>query len=310
MGFRFRKSISLGKGIRLNVGKKGLGISAGVKGFRVGVGSRGAYTSSSIPGTGISWVNYAKGNKTNNIPSNNPSQASQGFSPGCLLVIIAVLLIAFLHVIGIVLVIIGAVIYYFWANQPEQKAKRLLTKAKKIFSNQNWGQTITLLQEANKLDPKNIEVIHLLGGCFYNFEKFEDAAKYLEEYNKIEQFNYNAQLVLATCFYRLEKYQEAIDILQTFPSEESENLKVIEVMGMCFAGEKKYDIAINVFKKAPLLKRNLDDDLIELHYNLALVYEESGDKKNAIKHFKKVYAVDTDYKDVSEKLQKLENLNN
>lgn len=65
MGFRFRKSVSIFPGVRLNIGKKGLGVSAGVKGARVGIGSKGAYTSVGIPGTGISSVNYAgKGKKS------------------------------------------------------------------------------------------------------------------------------------------------------------------------------------------------------------------------------------------------------
>ncbi len=70
--------------------------------------------------------------------------------------------------------------------------------------------------------------------------------------------------------------------------------------------QKQYDLAINVFKKAPLLKRNLDDDLLDIHYNLALVYEESGDKQNALKHFKRVYAEKISYKNVEEKIKDLE----
>lgn len=35
MGFRIRKSFKLFPGVKVNVSKKGLGISAGVKGFRV-----------------------------------------------------------------------------------------------------------------------------------------------------------------------------------------------------------------------------------------------------------------------------------
>ena len=42
MGFRFRKSIKLGGGFRLNLSKSGFGISGGVKGARVGIGPRGA----------------------------------------------------------------------------------------------------------------------------------------------------------------------------------------------------------------------------------------------------------------------------
>lgn len=36
MGLRFRRSIGLAKGVRLNVNKGGLGISAGVPGARIG----------------------------------------------------------------------------------------------------------------------------------------------------------------------------------------------------------------------------------------------------------------------------------
>lgn len=56
MGFRYRKSIKIG-GARLNLSKSGIGYSVGTKGFRVtkkaGGGTR---TTTSIPGTGISFV--------------------------------------------------------------------------------------------------------------------------------------------------------------------------------------------------------------------------------------------------------------
>lgn len=56
MGMRYRKSIGLGKGVRLNVGKGSLGISAGVKGAHVSVNSkRGVTTSVGAPGTGVSY---------------------------------------------------------------------------------------------------------------------------------------------------------------------------------------------------------------------------------------------------------------
>jgi hypothetical protein len=60
MGFRFQRSIKLLPGIRLNLSKSGLGVSAGVKGFRVGVDSRGKkYVNAGIPGTGLSIRQYA-----------------------------------------------------------------------------------------------------------------------------------------------------------------------------------------------------------------------------------------------------------
>ena len=55
MGFNFRKSINLGGGLKLNLGKKSVGISAGVKGARVNSKGRKSATLS-IPGTGISYT--------------------------------------------------------------------------------------------------------------------------------------------------------------------------------------------------------------------------------------------------------------
>jgi Protein of unknown function (DUF4236) len=56
MGFRFRKSIKLLPGIRLNVGKKGINsVSVGGRGATTNIGKHGTHTTYSIPGTGISY---------------------------------------------------------------------------------------------------------------------------------------------------------------------------------------------------------------------------------------------------------------
>ena len=57
MGMRFRKSINLGGGTKLNISKSGVGISTGVKGFRVSNNTSGrSRVTASIPGTGISYA--------------------------------------------------------------------------------------------------------------------------------------------------------------------------------------------------------------------------------------------------------------
>lgn len=68
MGFRFRKSFKIAPGVRLNIGKKSVGISAGVKGARVSVNSSGRKTTTvGLPGTGLSYSKTEKigGSKTN-----------------------------------------------------------------------------------------------------------------------------------------------------------------------------------------------------------------------------------------------------
>lgn len=80
MGLRYRKSINLGGGFRVNFSKSGIGYSWGTKGYRVthkaGGGVRRTY---SIPGTGISWVDDSnKGRKKKNSYSRNGQIRQQG----------------------------------------------------------------------------------------------------------------------------------------------------------------------------------------------------------------------------------------
>lgn len=55
MGFRFQKRITLFPGLRLNLSKSGVSMSAGPRGASVTVGKNGVYGNVGIPGSGLSW---------------------------------------------------------------------------------------------------------------------------------------------------------------------------------------------------------------------------------------------------------------
>ena len=76
MGFRYRKSINLGGGFRINLSKSGIGYSWGVKGYRVTKTAKGTTrTTASIPGTGISYVHETgKANNRSSQRNTNPGQ--------------------------------------------------------------------------------------------------------------------------------------------------------------------------------------------------------------------------------------------
>lgn len=106
MGLNFRKSINLGKGFKLNIGKKSVGISGGVKGARVSLNSSGRKTATfSIPGTGLSYSlnlnNLFKGKsskKKRSSNKNNDNEAGTTININLILVLIILILIA---IIGI-----------------------------------------------------------------------------------------------------------------------------------------------------------------------------------------------------------------
>lgn len=61
MGLRFRKSINLGGGAKINFSKSGVGYSIGTKGARITKKANGgSKTTLSVPGTGISYVKESK----------------------------------------------------------------------------------------------------------------------------------------------------------------------------------------------------------------------------------------------------------
>ena len=79
MGFRFRKSFKIAPGVRVNVGKKSVGISAGVKGARVSVNSSGRKTTTvGLPGTGLS---YSKTEKIGGSKTSIRSSSSNNAQP-------------------------------------------------------------------------------------------------------------------------------------------------------------------------------------------------------------------------------------
>lgn len=87
MGIRFRKSMKIAPGVRLNFGKNSVGISAGVKGARVSVNSKGRVTKTlSVPGTGLSYVTTSQlgssDSKKQNTPPAPPEPPQNNFSNG------------------------------------------------------------------------------------------------------------------------------------------------------------------------------------------------------------------------------------
>ena len=79
MGFRFRKSINLGGGFKVNLSKSGVGYSWGTKGVRFTKTAKGRKrTTLSVPGTGISYVTESGGNHKST--KKNAKRATNNFT--------------------------------------------------------------------------------------------------------------------------------------------------------------------------------------------------------------------------------------
>jgi hypothetical protein len=104
MGFRFRKTIKLFQGVKLNLSKSGISTSVGVPGATINISNRGTRGTVGIPGTGVSYsenlsnpVDTAGKEATDLVPESN-----EGMSMGTLLLWSILGLIVFLVVYGLV----------------------------------------------------------------------------------------------------------------------------------------------------------------------------------------------------------------
>ena len=99
MGLRFRRSIKLLPGVRLNLSKSGIGVSAGASGLRVGVDSKGrGYTSAGIPGTGLSTRQF--------VGQSTPPDATVGHANSIGTLGIVIFIILGIAIVGALLLVV------------------------------------------------------------------------------------------------------------------------------------------------------------------------------------------------------------
>lgn len=80
MGFRFRRSIRIAPGVRVNVGKKSTSLSVGPRGATMNVGKKGTRVTVGLPGTGLSYSTMvSKAKARPKKPEMKPERASRQF---------------------------------------------------------------------------------------------------------------------------------------------------------------------------------------------------------------------------------------
>jgi hypothetical protein len=81
VGFRFRKSVRVLPGLRLNFSKSGTSVSLGRRGLHYTIGPTGSRTTVSMPGTGLSWTDYRSDHQSHSRPTSLPSALSNNSQP-------------------------------------------------------------------------------------------------------------------------------------------------------------------------------------------------------------------------------------
>jgi tetratricopeptide (TPR) repeat protein len=314
LGLRFRKSISLGKGVRVNFSKSGVGISAGVKGYRVGVGPRGIRKTVSIPGTGISYVEeksfkrlakeLAKEKKGFQEVVDIPAKKEKGY--GWLWGIILGLFVLIANpFIGFTITAISGYYFYKAIKNPYNKMVSEYNKGVQQLNKGNFSLAENHFLTVLNYDPDDTLTLSLLTFIYFQqgvYQKVvENHSKLTEEISQDPDLGY----IIAYSYFQLGNYDQAIPLLQQINNFDHIKDQANILLGRCFLEKGLLEIAVEQFKKGPVLKRTMTPEVMEAKYWLGITYFKLGDNKKALTQLQRIYAEDVNYKDVKDYLEKI-----
>lgn len=323
MGFRIRKSINLGGGVRVNLSKKGVGMSVGVKGARVGVGPRGVRTTASIAGTGISFVKEHRIGASRSIKGSsskyqgpNPSQDSVSSVFGAqqakgtkwgIGVLIGLILSFSIPYVGIPLLLLSIYLAFKSTQAPENKSITNYNLAVKELKKNNTDKAIEFLQQAVQENSENIQaqfalamLLHDIKNDYQNAVVFAEKILSYTDNAMLQEYILGTKFILADSYYELRRYDDAIRLMQSIHDELPEEIEYerLLLIGRSFFEKGQYEMAVEQFKKGPILKRTMTKYVMEFRYWLGITYIRLGDKRKAKTQLAKVYAEDINYRDI------------
>jgi len=121
---------------------------------------------------------------------------------------------------------------------------------------------------------------------------------------RVDKFPTDLQIrfEMGQLYLQAGKTSEAIAEFQKSQNNPHRRVASMNYLAQCFAKGKKYDMAARKLQEAIKEKPVLDDEKMDLIYNLGTVLEHIGKKDDAIEQFKMIYEQDINYKDVAAKI--------
>ncbi|WP_161569303.1 DUF4236 domain-containing protein [Candidatus Oscillochloris fontis] len=332
MSFRFSKSIRLGKHVRLNISKSGIGMSTGVKGARISTGPRGTRLTTSIPGTGISHSQKLGGVQAISSRKASPPLQQRAISvpkapsPG-------------MFAPGYEKAFYKAITAFQEGKRDDALRHFLEASPKDVGAGILAG---LLLSQYPERTNDAINQLELVVSCDVEFptpmmQKYITSAMMkIDITNEIQVTvpidGLGAALLLAELYQQQGRLAEAIGILEELDDMVDEpaltlslcdlyaeagvwdgiiaraekvtitddiTLEITILRGRALQEKGLHDVAIALFTEALKKKKDRDPDLLnEALYWRAVSYEATGKKSQASKEFQKLYAQAPDFRDV------------
>ncbi|WP_192930296.1 tetratricopeptide repeat protein [Alkaliphilus pronyensis] len=335
MGLRFNKTIHLGKGLELQLGKNGPIIKGGVGKIRINANKRGIKATAYLGKTGLSFSKNLplpvkkKENEEERIEivSKNtvhpffkrdiPSELKSKVYPLQSILGIIGILFVFLSFIDLLLLFIGGLIIFIHHIWRKKTSPALVAykNAYKEFNSKKYQEAIESLNIVLK-HPKADPALELVKAeCLLELDKpsqaYELYAKFFNEIDpvsldSITYWSPKANAILLSI--QNNNYDLALLIAESFPnSGENTDFRLWKnyFKGLCFLGLQQYEAAVQAFQTAVGKRRNMDEPFIDCHYFMGVAYTYLGKSTLANKRFQRVYSANTQYKNIGEIMNRI-----
>ena len=152
-----------------------------------------------------------------------------------------------------------------------------------------------------------------------NFDKQIESAESLEaeqlckerdqfEIKQIQQLSdsypsdLSLRFELGVLQFKANDIQSAIKSFQRSQSSPHSEIASLTYLGQCFSKRGMNDMASRTLQNALDKKEVMDDEKMDLYYQLGCVLEKTGKIEESIEQFKQIYERDIDYRDVSDRV--------
>lgn len=137
-----------------------------------------------------------------------------------------------------------------------------------------------------------------------------DFAEMLSAFKKgilenVDEEDWQAHYDLGIAFKEMGLLDEAIGEFQKALKRPEGRLRSAEALGNCFFEKGQYSVAATVLRRAVDADTGGDDEKVGLLYLVGRAEEEQGRVHQALEYYQRVFAIDIDFQDVSDRVKSL-----
>ena len=119
----------------------------------------------------------------------------------------------------------------------------------------------------------------------------------------VDDEDFDSHYDLGVAYREMGLIDEAIAEFQKALRGATQRIRAYEALGQCFIDRREYDVAITILSRSLREPGMEDEDLIGVLYLLGFASEEGRKPRDAAAYYQRVFAIDIDFRDVSQRLK-------